>query len=54
MSEKYVMVLRHEPGRRYFLISVKAEERVGALADLSRLLAVRGFDVLEGHVFVDR
>lgn len=53
MSDKHVMVLRYNPKKKYFLISLKLKEQVGALADVSRVLAIRGFDILEGHIFVN-
>jgi predicted hydrocarbon binding protein len=51
MEDRYVTVLRYHPAGRYFLISVKIREQVGALADLTKILAVRGFNILEGHFF---
>ena len=52
MNEKHLMVLRYSPKKKYFLISMKLAEQVGVLADLSKLLAVRGMTILEGHIHV--
>jgi len=52
MNEKHVMVLRHVPKKKFFIISAKLTEQVGVLADLSKLLAVRGMTILEGHIHV--
>lgn len=46
------MVLRHVPKKKFFIISAKLTEHVGVLADLSKLLAVRGLTILEGHIHV--
>lgn len=54
MNDRYVTVLRYDPSKRYFLISAKLKEQVGALADLTRILAVRGFNILEGYFFVPK
>jgi len=51
MNEKQVMVMRHDPKKKYFLISTMLKEQVGALADITRILAVRGVDILEGQIY---
>ena len=54
MNEKHVMVSRYDSGKRYFLISARLRQEVGALSDFTKILAVRGIDVLEGHIYVSR
>jgi predicted hydrocarbon binding protein len=46
------MVMRYSPKKRYFLLSAKLRERVGALADFTRILAIREVNLLEGRVHV--
>lgn len=53
MSEKQVMVMRNNPKKRFFLISARLKEQVGALADITRILAIRGVDILEGQIYVN-
>jgi predicted hydrocarbon binding protein/predicted amino acid-binding ACT domain protein len=52
MTEKVVMVMRRDPKKRYFLISAMLKEQVGALADMTKILAIRGVNILEGHIYV--
>lgn len=52
MNEKQVMVMRHNPKKKYFLISARLKEQVGALADITKILAIRGIDILEGQNYV--
>ena len=52
LGEKHFMVMRHGLKKKYFLISAKLKEQVGALADLTKILAIRGIDVLEGRIHV--
>jgi predicted hydrocarbon binding protein len=52
MDAKRVMVMRRDPKKKYFLISAMLKEQVGALADITKILAIRGVDILEGHIHV--
>ena len=52
MDEKHVMVGRYDPKKRYFMISAKLKEQVGALADMTKILAIRGVNILEGQIYV--
>ena len=52
MNDKHVMVMRYDPKAKFVLVSAKVKEQVGALADLTKILAIRGIDILEGHIYV--
>jgi predicted hydrocarbon binding protein len=52
VDEKHIMVVRYGPKKRYFLISAKLSEHVGALADFTKILAIRGVNILEGSIHV--
>jgi predicted hydrocarbon binding protein/predicted amino acid-binding ACT domain protein len=52
LGEKHFMVMRYGPKKKYFLISAKLKEQVGALADFTKILAIRGVDVLDGRIHV--
>jgi len=54
MNEKHVMVMRNNPKKKCFLISAELKEQVGALADITKILAIRGVDILEGQIYVTK
>ncbi len=49
MNPKYVMVVRRDPGKRYFLLSILLTDEPGALTHVSRALAIRGLNILESY-----
>jgi predicted hydrocarbon binding protein len=49
MNPKSLMVVRRSPEKRYFLVSLKLSEEPGSLSQVSKTLAVRDLNVLEGY-----
>ena len=47
-KSKDVMIYRYDPSKRYFLVSLRLENKPGALGNLADLLGVRGMNILEG------
>ena len=45
---KDVMVYRYDPKKKYFLVSLRLENKPGALGNLANMLAIRGINILEG------
>ena len=42
------MIYRYDPKKKYFLVSLKLENKPGALGNIGDLLAIRGINILEG------
>lgn len=47
-KKKDVMVYRYDPKKKYFLVSLRLENKPGALGNLANLLGIRGINILEG------
>lgn len=45
---KDVMVYRFDPKKKYFLISLRLENKPGELGNIANLLGIRGINILEG------
>jgi len=45
---KDVMVFRYDAKKKYFLVSLRLENKPGALGNLANMLAIRGINILEG------
>jgi len=45
---KDVMVYRYDPKKKYFLVSLRLENKPGELGNLANMLGIRGINILEG------
>lgn len=48
LRNKDVMVYRYDPKKKYFLVSLRLENKPGELGNLANMLGIRGINILEG------
>jgi hypothetical protein len=47
---KDVMIYHYDPKKRYFLVTMRLENKPGALGNVANMLAIRGINLMEGYL----